>query len=224
MRAIRLLFILALFLASLSHTAQSDSTLRLNESDWKELTSGVEFNENYKEKEKKQESKSNSSPKSHTPGTDLSGMKYVFYFLAVGAIIALIIWVFWNYKPNTTVNNDNNTITAETIQKAEENIHEANLEGLLQQALANKNYRIALRLNFLILIRSLSQKEKIFWAKEKTNWEYYSELKDRLMADQFKAIVNTFEVYWYGDRVLTESGYLATEPLFQSIHSQLNRA
>lgn len=214
-------FIYFLFLLSLWRPmpAQSDSTMQLTKQQWQEISEGIDYNESYKDLERKDPKKSGKTNYSMNPGFDLGNFKYLIYFVVLGLIIYLIVKVVINSKKNTAVKEKN--ISIETMEQIEEKLHEVNLDDLLKEALEAKNYRIALRLNFLIIIKLLSQNGEIQWAKEKTNWEYYSELKDKLLADQFKGIIMSFETFWYGEHPLTELEYHFTEPTYQALQKRL---
>lgn len=220
MNLIKLICFLFFFALCQHIEAQNDSTMQLTKQQWQEISEGVDYNETYKEMERKDDNKSGKKNYSMNTGFDLGNFKYIIYFLILGLVIFLIVKVVINSKKNTVVKEQ--TITIDTIEQIEEKMHEVNLQELLKEALKAKNYRIALRLNFLIIIKLLSQKGEIQWAKEKTNWEYYSELQDKLLADQFKEIIISFESFWYGEHPLTELEYHFTEPAYQALQKRLS--
>jgi hypothetical protein len=201
--------------------AQKDSSLTFSREDWKELSDGTDYTETYKEhpKEKEKPVKS-STTTTETPRLNIDGIKYVIYFLVMGLIITLLVFVIRHFSKSKN-SEVNATISLENIQNIEEKIHEVNLEALLQEALASKNYKMALRLHFLIIIKLLSQQGKIDWKKEKTNWEYHSELTDRELAGEFKEIIRSFENFWYGEYPLTEYKYQITVPDYQTLQKRL---
>lgn len=215
MRGGLLVYIVLFFFLSFQQKAQNDSALKLNQKQWKELSEGIDYTENFKDPENDKK-ETNLNP---DLGVDLSDFKYLFYIIALGILVFLIVKVFNNFKTNPDTKEKN--ISLDSIKEIEDHIHEVNLEELLRQALLIKNYRIALRLNFLIIIKLLSQKEKISWAKEKTNWEYYSELSDKLLADQFRDVIKSFELFWYGEHALTELKYQEIESSLKALQKRL---
>lgn len=216
MKFYRLICMLAFFAFLPAHRAQPDSAMQFTQQQWKEVSKGVDYTETYAEmKEDKQK-----DIHYKTSSEYLSGLKYVFYILILGLLVFIIVRIFKNYKNNGDVKNK--AISIEAIHEIEDNLHEVNLDDLLKEALHAKNYRIALRLNFLIIIKLLSQKGHIDWAKEKTNWEYHSEIKDKLLADQFKEAIKSFEMFWYGEHAFTEQHYHVTEPLYTALQKRLS--
>ena len=203
-----ILVILLSFLFALNTSA--GSALRLTKQQWKEISKGADYTETYHEM-----AKSNIKPLDY----DLKNFKYVFYFLIIGLVLFVIIKIIFNFNKNPIINETK--ISIDSIQEIEEKLHEIDLDKLYKEALDAKNYRIALRINFLIIIKMLSQNEKIIWAKEKTNWEYYSELKEEKLSVGFKAIIISFESVWYGDLHQTETQFSQVIPIYENFKKQI---
>ena len=134
-------------------------------------------------------------------------------------MLFLLIKILNNLKVNPNIKKQD--ISIEAIEEIEEKIHEIDLQKLLEEAILQENYHVALRINFLIIIKLLSEQKQIVWAKEKTNWEYYSEIKDILKKDCFKQIILSFEPVWYGEHLLTKEGFEKLQPLFINYQDQL---
>ncbi len=212
------LFIFCLLSTTSLLFAKQDSSLAIDESKWEKTIKGIDYTETYKEfdKEESQQQKDVST----TPlNYDWSSLKYVFYFIVIGLVLFLIIKILANLNKNPNIKKQD--ITIEHIEKIEEKIHEIDLEQLLKGAIESKKFHIALRINFLIIIKLLSEKKEINWAKEKTNWEYYSEINDILLKDGFKSVILIFEPVWYGEQHLTEKGFYALQPSFNNFKQQL---
>jgi len=225
----KILFVLLSLLTQDLCFSANDSTLKLNKEQWKEIVSGVDYTEDFKKEKPKEKDPQTSNKDSHTSSENYSSeatkqyfadLKY-FMYAAVGIILIIVIVVLVRNarkKPESVIKPMN----VDVIKEIEQNVHELDLEVLLRQALEQHNYRLALRVNFLIIIKLLSQKGKINWAKEKTNWEYHMEISDKLLADRFREIVISFESFWYGEHVLGENHYYQTEPLYKAMQNQLN--
>lgn len=216
MSSYRLLLLLFFFALAPKHQAQKDTVMRLNQKEWQEVTKGIDYTETFISPDNKKIEKVKSTLRSDST---LSDYKYLIYFLVLVLVGFLFVRVFNSFKINSDLSEK--VVTIDSMEEIEDNIHEVNLEDLLKEALLVKNYRIALRLNFLIIIKLLSQSNKITWAKEKTNWEYYTELQDKLLADQFKEIILSFETFWYGEHPLNEYRYSLTEPVYQAMQKKL---
>ena len=119
---------------------------------------------------------SNSSPDYDPPSIDppsFGGFGAIGYILMAILIIGLIFLIYYLYinapKKGKKIEG---TIELEDLNPVEIPLTE--LQRLLQEALANKNYRGAVRIYFIFIIRDLAQKNWIDWEKEKI----YGELWD----------------------------------------------
>ncbi|OFY97646.1 MAG: hypothetical protein A3K10_13525 [Bacteroidetes bacterium RIFCSPLOWO2_12_FULL_31_6] len=195
--------------------AQKNDSLQIKKTEWEKVVKGIDYTENYKELDQPKEKNLNFSQLKY----DWSALKYVFYCIVIGLVLFLIIKILMNLKKNPNIKKQDFSI--ESMKEIEEKMHEIDLDLLLSEALAGKNFHIALRINFLIIIKLLSEKKLIIWAKEKTNWEYHSEIKEVMLKDGFKAIVFVFEPVWYGERHLTEAAFYLLQPTFDNLKKQL---
>lgn len=207
-----LLFLLVAFFCQ----GKTDSSLVLIKSQWEELRADLDYTETYKTPQQEERAK---EPVSMGSTQYFSDLKYFIYGVLVLALLIVIVVLVRRNKQKSNPTLIKQTISPEDIDK---NVHEIDLEMLLKTALEQANYRLALRLQFLMVIKALSQKGKINWAKEKTNWEYHLELKDKLMADRFRELILNFESFWYGEHELNEQNYLRAEPLYRELLHQLN--
>ena len=89
-----------------------------------------------------------------------------------------------------------------------EDIHAPDLADRLAEAEAAGNYRLAVRLGYLQLLKHLTDGGLIAWQPDKTNQAYVRELAAHavLQAD-FREITRQFEYVWYGELPLTVGLY-----------------
>ena len=99
----------------------------------------------------------------------------------------------------------------------EENIHEIDFDKDIKDAEQDGDYRRAIRLLFLKVLKNLSDAELIYWDSNKTNYQYLYELKGTNIYSQFVKCVNVFDVVWYGEWKIDQSYYLTNKPLFEEI-------
>ena len=86
-----------------------------------------------------------------------------------------------------------------TIDNLEEHIHDVDLYDFLKNALKDGDYKLAVRIYYLIIIKGLSDSALIKWKKQKTNGEYMSELYGHKLFESFRNNTVIFERIWYGD-------------------------
>lgn len=77
----------------------------------------------------------------------------------------------------------------------------------LQTAINNKDYRLAIRYQFLKTLKNLRDKELIDFAPDKTNSRYVHELPERFRND-FAGLILNYEYIWYGNFKPTADQYV----------------
>lgn len=103
----------------------------------------------------------------------------------------------------------------------QENIHEIDFDRSLAEAVAAQNYRIAVRLWYLQLLKILSDKKLIEWQINKTNRTYINELKDTSLVQAFKKITALFEAVWYGNKDIDEKDFEEINAQFQTFKNSI---
>ena len=101
-----------------------------------------------------------------------------------------------------------------SIERAEENIHEADLEDFARHALDKKDYKLAIRLYFLQILKHLSSNNFIKWKRDKTNKEYVREMSGNNLFREFRTISRLFERVWYSDVEVKEHQFNLIRPRF----------
>ncbi|UYZ63340.1 DUF4129 domain-containing protein [Hymenobacter weizhouensis] len=81
-----------------------------------------------------------------------------------------------------------------------EDLHALQLDALLAQAETERNYRLAVRLGYLQVLRQLSDTGLIRWQPDKTNHDYLFELPAGPLPEAFRELTRQFEYVWYGEQ------------------------
>ena len=68
----------------------------------------------------------------------------------------------------------------------DEDIHEINFEEKITKLVDQKNYKEAIRLSYLRILKQLTDKELIVWKVDKTNLDYVDEIEDNEMKVAFE--------------------------------------
>jgi Domain of unknown function (DUF4129) len=100
---------------------------------------------------------------------------------------------------------NNNEIPYETLG---ENIHAIDFGDSIAEAVAQKNYRLAVRLYYLKALKELTDREMIDWRINKTNRSYVYELNSPTLRPDFERITLQFEYAWYGDFPVDETQFI----------------
>ncbi len=138
--------------------------------------------------------------------------------LATG-LIGYAIYRMMQMPRNRAIARDGVEITVDNVDQY---IHETDLERFLREALAQGNYPLAIRLYYLQVIKELSAKNAIRWAREKTNRDYQRELRQHRLAEPFRVATLRYEEVWYGNQALDAAAYARLEPDFKRLLTDIN--
>lgn len=145
-------------------------------------------------------------------------LEYIIYGLMGILVIYLLIRIFINEKFNSIFTKKAKAII--DIDLTEQHIEVIDLDSLMSAALKNKDYRLAVRYQYLKILKQLSQKEIIEWHFDKTNVDYEKEIGESKLRNDFKKVSYLYEYIWYGEQIIDEVGYTNASFRF----TQLNNA
>ena len=127
------------------------------------------------------------------------------YLLIFAVIVIIILLVLKNdiravfYGKSASVAID--------FKEFDEDIHNINFDEMIADAINKNDYRKAVRLHFLKLLKELTDKNFISWQIDKTNNDYSIELSNSKFGTQFKELALMYEYIWYGDFQLDEQNF-----------------
>lgn len=130
-------------------------------------------------------------------------IRYVFIIGAIGLIIFLVLKgnvraLF--YGKSASVSSD--------FLESIEDIQEINFDKRIAEEVSRRDFRKAVRLYFLKIIKELNQQNLISWKLDKTNSDYLKELHNSSYYNQFYELSRLYEYIWYGDFKLDEANFL----------------
>lgn len=111
-----------------------------------------------------------------------------------------------------------------TLQFEEEHIENLDLEKEIKNALEQKNYRLAIRFMYLKSLKTLSLQNLIEWNFEKTNSDYYREIENPGIKENFQKISYWYDHIWYGEFTLDEKDFQNAQKDFDQLNKTINYA
>lgn len=151
---------------------------------------------------------------------DFSGLGPIGYILLGIFIIGIAVLIFFLFMNGER----KGAIVGAPLQIDEVNPTEiplTELERLLKEALDRGDYRGAIRIYFIFIVRDLAKKNWIAWEKEKTNMHYLREMSNRAEFEDFNFAVSYFEIIWYGKREIEKTRFELIQPKFTKLLSKL---
>ena len=155
-------------------------------------------------------------------GENLPGWfwEVILWTLAVACLL-FIIYKLFNHEIKSVFRGKAAANKSVIINEGED-IHEMDFNFLIQEAITKGDYKNAIRLSYLKLLKNLTDKDLISWKADKTNTEYLSELKKHELYAPFKKTTFIFEYVWYGDFKITKQHFDETLLVFQSMNAKIN--
>ncbi len=201
--------------------AQDAATVyEYDQEDLTEARDGIDYSDDVKElkDEKKKDSESNA---------DLSGLGDALGFLLIGLLVVLVFVILYYMLGNDNLFRPSSkkikALDLKSIEQIEENLEEHDVAYYLQQAIDNRQFRIAIRLHYLLIIKELSTKKIIKWKRDKTNRSYIYETESYPFANNFKRSTSIFEKVWYGERDVTEGDFSLIHAHFNTLNQEINQ-
>lgn len=146
-------------------------------------------------------------------------IKYLIYALMGGLVIYLLVKLLVNEKFNSIFTKKATAIS--DIDLSEQHIEGLDLEALLQKALKENDYRLAIRYQYLKVLKKLSQSGLIEWHFDKTNIDYQNELEPPNLKSGFKKVSYLYDYIWYGEQSIDEMGYQKAIQSFDTVNNNL---
>ncbi|MCW3125653.1 MAG: hypothetical protein JWO03_1311 [Bacteroidetes bacterium] len=145
-------------------------------------------------------------------------LKIIMYTVMIGAIVLIILNLLGIDVRRLLLRDAQAIILPYT---GEENIREMNMDELIADAAAKKQWRLCVRYQYLKALRMLTDRELIRWRPGKTNMDYYYELREDGLKNTFLAATDDFENAWYGNSEVTEEHYRISRQSLESFYSQI---
>lgn len=143
-------------------------------------------------------------------------------YIIVAGVIVFIIWLFIKLNPGQNVlsKTEGNQVY---FSNEEELIKTKDLAKLKEDALQQKNYRLAVRYWYLQILQQLDKQELIEYQFEKTNTDYAEELRNKEVVASFKQTTNYYNFAWYGGFDVNEIQFQKINQLFRELQQQISQ-
>ena len=108
------------------------------------------------------------------------------------------------------------------LSEEEALIKEKDLPKLIQTAITDENFALAVRYYYLLLLKKLSEKEVISWQQEKTNEDYIKEISsNKKLHTDFEKLTYLYDYVWYGEFLIDQSKFTEAENNFKSVFAKI---
>lgn len=137
-------------------------------------------------------------------------------YLLLALFLYLVIRFFVNSNMYGIGKNKKNPNVV-SLSEEEHIIKNEDIQQLIKNALADKNYRLAIRYYYLYILQLLSERELIDWQQQKTNDDYITELSESTLKNDFGKATLLYDYVWYGEFDIDHERYQKAEVVFNSL-------
>jgi hypothetical protein len=131
----------------------------------------------------------------------------LLWFVIIGGFAVFLMLYLSSSKVGLFRKKDK---TLEEIQEEEKetgDIFAINYQKEIERAVAQGNYRLAVRLMYLRLLKIMSERNIIRYTQDKTNFDYLLQLHPTPYYKDFFRITRHYEYSWYGQFDVSEDNY-----------------
>ncbi len=130
---------------------------------------------------------------------------FVIYLIVKSVMNKEGQWIFGR-------NSDKKIINYTEIEK---NLQLVDFEKLIKNTLKSGEKRLSIRYYYLWLLKKMSNKEIIVWDIEKTNSDYFHEIKNQETKDNFAYLSYLYNYIWYGEFDLDDETFEKAKAAFE---------
>ncbi len=141
-------------------------------------------------------------------------------YVLLGLLLFLLIRFFLNVNARSLFYSKKNQSLV-TLSEEEHIIKNEDIQQLIQEAIQQKDYRLAIRYYYLHILKILSDGEFIEWQLQKTNADYISEIEELELKQPFGHITWLYDYIWYGEFDIDEAKYTRLETNFTSFKKRI---
>jgi hypothetical protein len=163
-----------------------------------------EVKDGKKEVEEVSDNKETAEP--YEPVSRQGWFQTLMWIVIIGGFAGAIIW----YLAGSNVGLFRKkavAVKAEAEEEMPEDIFAINYQKEIDKAAAAGNYRLAIRLMYLRLLKDLSEKNIIRYQQDKTNLDYLMQLHGSAYYNDFFMVTRHYEYSWYGEFNVSSDAY-----------------
>ncbi|MBX2921272.1 MAG: hypothetical protein KF746_03695 [Chitinophagaceae bacterium] len=144
----------------------------------------------------------------------------IFIFILVLFAVA-VIWFLVKNKMNL-FGRGKGTIAApgQAVEGEPDNIFTADLQSAIENAEKKEDYRLAIRLSYLLLLKKFSEEDLIKYKDDTTNMEYLQQVYTQPFYREFFTVTRNYEYAWYGEMPVTRPVYDRVQADFTNLYTK----
>jgi hypothetical protein len=115
-----------------------------------------------------------------------------------------------------------NVFADEKQDEETEDIFEINYRDRIDKAVQEGNYRLAVRLMFLQMLKTMSGRNIIQYKQDRTNFDYLLQLRDTKHYHDFFRLTRNYEYTWYGNFPVNDEAWQLIKNDFEKFNNTIS--
>ena len=148
-------------------------------------------------------------------------LQRILWLVIIGGFITFLLIYLAN--SNVVLFRKSITITEEEPGVETGDIFNINYQKEIDRAAGSGNYRLAIRLMFLRLLRDLADRNLIQYKQDNTNFDYMMQLQRSPVYNGFKRLARNYEYSWYGQFDIDIEKYTLIKSEFENFDQRMSR-
>lgn len=157
---------------------------------------------------------------------EAQGLLYFLFnilpYLILGILIFFLIRFFLKVNSRTLITGKKETASFQFTED-EQIIKNEDINALIDNAIAQSNYRLAIRYYYLLSLKYLTEKQVITWQQEKTNEDYITEIESETIKNSFKNITRIYDYVWYGEFNVDQLRFESLKIPFETLNNSIKQ-
>ena len=144
----------------------------------------------------------------------------VLPYVLLAILLFILIKFFLSVNARAVLHAKKNQALV-SLSEEEHIIKNEDIQQLIASALAQKDYRLAVRYYYLYMLQLMSEDDLIVWELQKTNEDYTQELQKQELVAPFATSTRLYNYFWYGEFPIDEAKYKKAEAKFLTLKQLL---
>ena len=157
---------------------------------------------------------------SYEPGSILELFITILPYLLLLMVLFLVAWLFVKLNPAYAATPLGKQAQV-YFSEEEKIIKSEDVSKLINKAISEGNYRLAIRYHYLDALRKMDKQGNIDYSFDKTNQDYLAEIKSEELQHQFKRITRIYEYSWYGEFQVSAENFNLAESAFSKTEEMI---
>lgn len=170
------------------------------------------------------EKKKDNNQRGYIPLGQRQWFQTLIWIIIVGGFVTFLIMYLAGTEVGLFRKKSVPVKNREEEEEMPEDIFAINYQKEIDKAAAQGNYRLAVRLMYLRLLKNMSEKNVINYKQDKTNLDYLMQLSSTKYYNDFFRITRHYEYSWYGKFEVSSQAYQLINKEVLQFENQLQQS